>query len=305
MSNTTVANDLVIEALRRAGKKNVAGGQQSGDVQYGREVWLPSVVDDVIARAGMMGVRQFRALQKSVGLIGLQYANGVTLPSDFWRPLQIARVKGDVSGTTPVGASTASTLNMAVSATVTAAQVEGKEVFVTSGVAAGLWRTIVDYNETTDVASVWPDWPTTKVPTGSETYFVIDDRMTVDRENTRITADYRTSTTARDPVEFAIWDERLMFGAPMDAAYSFQVLYYARPSKLALDEDTTGGTVWTRVLEQWRTVIELGLEIRAKNETDDASSRDADKTMRDAVAQLFFEQLDQGDEFEHYALEPM
>lgn len=241
---------LVSAALADAGYANPATALTA----IAEGLWLLEIKNLIWAKQ-----KRLKCLQKTaVGIttIGVsRYAN----PSDFSSDLKITLLSGD-TGTAQTGASGSVTLQSGDSIDV------GKELLITAGTGAGSLSQVSDFDTSTLVATVSPNWPT--APAASSTY------MKVSRYAPLIDGpawDYdalRIPTTAGEPTKFyALGDEdhgEFVLDKAPDKAYGMRNRYYANLMNL----DVTSTTHATFLL-RFQSVLSKGIFSKALKRKDD------------------------------------
>lgn len=172
----------------------------------------------------------------------------------------------DMRGTAQAGASTTITLASTFSKETT--EVRGKLIMILGGTGSGQYRQVVNYNDTTKVATVDTAWTTN--PSSDTTYGV----ATVNRRLWPIEeGDFwqhgsiwywsSASWIPTAPTTAMLHAREIWLDRPPDRQYGLVINYYTD-----LDRIDEAGTVFLRCLRDWRSLWVYGVAVKSMEHYD-------------------------------------
>ena len=242
--------DLILNGMKEGGQYTVSAGSTAytefKNYQFETlksELWAACKTD--------------RLLETEAVVLAAVGKPQVTLPTDFDSEIRVVVYDADESyrGTAQAGA--ASTITLASTFSSTAESMYGRKIFTLSGTGAGYYRDIIDYNDTTKVATVASAWTTT--PDSTTTYLV----ATYDAELRRM--DYSKPTrSANRPSVYGILGSTMSVLPAPDKIYPILVMYRTNLTRL---DDT--GTVFVKHMRERRSLWILGIKLKTMSRYDD------------------------------------
>ena len=262
---------LAAEAIQKA-------GYSSGTSQYtalltrAQTYWAEEVKNDIFGL-----VKNPKFLQKT-GVVPLTaFKAKYSFPSDFSTPISATLVSGTVSGTAQAGA--ASTITLASTDSMSAADAEGKEIVITGGTGPNQIRQIIDYNATTKVATVDQAWGTN--PSSDSTYFIVDSYDKLQEEpvwnydaaasipSTGYPFSYYPEGEKASSQTAANYTGGFIVSPTPDTTYSYAVKIRYYIDMMKVDLDTATDPTITVLYRRWRNVWIQGLFVKALQNQDD------------------------------------
>lgn len=241
---------------------------------------FPSPSAALLSRAQVYWMREIKndiwKLGKNLKSLQLQYPFILNtgqaqyeMPSDFSSIISLQILRGEDTGTATAGA--AGTITLAAASTFSESYLQGREILITGGTGVNQISTIINYNTTTKVATVEPDFST--APDSTSTYMIIGtySPCTV----TQIWGQqFRSMPYGRQrPYEaYIIGDSdsgKLIFNPAPDKTYGARMWYYANLMLLDL-ASTTQATLY----RTWETTFIQGIFCRALQDRDDSRARE-------------------------------
>ena len=142
---------------------------------------------------------------------------------------------------------------------------EQKDILITSGTGQGSLSQIIDYSESTKVATVTPNFTT--APSSGSGYLIIDNEFPVEQ---RPVFEYdlgRISTLQLPDKFYPMGDEdygEFILNCPPDKNYGARLRYYASLQRLDLDS-----TLMSSLYARWRSIWVDGIFVKRLQDADD------------------------------------
>ncbi len=279
------ANKLVGEALKQSGHASPSGRL----LNRARDEWLKRVVQDVQDRAHLTGRSELRSLHvRSIGIAEINRGR-YKLPADYSHGLTVDLLDATHTGLSQSGAT--SSVTLASSEDITAADAEGRYILMTAGESKGQYRQITDYDTTTKIASVDKNWDAHLTPASGDSYEVIDASYPIDAEAPEELTLHSVRSNSGRPCRRTIYEKELVFDRAVDKTYGIMLWYYSNPSSLPFSDDT-----WVRLLDEWMNVLTLGVQFRALRESDDDTAVNVQVDYETSMRSLLEREQDAGRE---------
>lgn len=263
-ANPSVQN-LIEEAFNKVGIANPSTDQKSRATDY----FLEEIKNDLWTRAERRGNTRFRSLQTFEVQITTIGKSKYDFASDFDEEISITLLDGTHTGTAQAGAANAITLESGED--VSEADAVGEYLLLTSGTgadAADNLRQITAYDTSTLIATVDRNWTTN--PDNTSVYLIANEMPDLDKEHIEDVGGLGGANTAiGKPSSFARLvegvNERFILDKPPDkATYGLLIRYYANIHEIDLT-----GTLYARLLQNWRWVFTYGVAARIAEDEDD------------------------------------
>ena len=182
----------------------------------------------------------------------------VTLPTDFDNDISayLYDIDDALAGTAQTGAS--SSLTLASTFSMTAADMYGRYLFTLSGTGSGQYRQITAYNDTTKEATVGSAWTTT--PDSTTTYVISSIFVRLRRDDYVRAREF----TARPSMYSRLGVSMSVLPAP-DKVYPILLTYRSNLTRL----DDTAGTTFIKHLRERRVLWVEGIKTKTMERYDD------------------------------------
>ena len=249
LATNPTLDSLTIEGLVIGGHPGIAAGNA---LQLRAETWVQEMFNDIDQSLSGKKLKPVMVTSFDVTVDGKsRYA----LPSDCAKIQTVTILDGSHTGNCT--AVTASTATLAASESAETDFMQGKMLLLTSGTAVGNCSQITDWNNTTKVASVTPDFTATSFD-GTEGYMVVDTLRNLDETEISL-LDKETSVTSGIPrYYFPIGqgngdaDEtgEMIFDIVPDDVYGIQLRYFAN-----LNLTDLSSNLLVTLYRKWQNVI--------------------------------------------------
>ena len=252
-SNPTVTG-VVTEGLKRGGRVNPS----SLDITNSTNNQFQEVKSDIRRRARHHPL--LVSLYAGVTVVG---QNRYTIPSDHDGVIAVSLWDGpdDYRGTAQTGAS--STITLASDFDQAAADVEGRFLVTTGGTGPNQTRQILDYDNSTKVATMESAWTTT--PTSSTTYLVVNSNHFLYEQSKSYVWNRKTAPmTLGRPQKAMIQGDTLWTDYNPDKIYGLIYDYW-----LDLTSMDEAATQFIKILRQWRSIFIQGVAVKTNQRWDD------------------------------------
>ena len=247
-------NSIITEALKRGGQRNPSATQITDATTH--------AVQEVKA-----DIRHFASRHPLLKTTAVTYTTvGVSRysqPSDVDAVETVVLLDGPDSwrGTATAGATQSITLASTLSEDTTTMQ--GKFLVLTGGTGAEQYRQITNWTNATKVASADSSWTTN--PASGTTYLVVDNHIRLYDYSKAYEWDYlKAPYGLSTPRRASMVAETLYLDYAPDRIYGLLWTYWADLDRL----DETG-TLFIKLLREWRTVWVQGLAMYAAQRYDD------------------------------------
>lgn len=270
-SNPTISQ-IVIEAMKAGGRPNPSTTEVSDQTTHA----LRLVKADIVQLAPRH--RLLKTHASSITTIGkTRYA----LPDDVDELESIVLLDGPDSWTGTAQAGALTSLTMASSFSEDSNTVIGKYIILTGGTGANQYRQATGYNNTTKVLTPDSNWTT--APSTDTTYKLINDHRVLYDEDKHTDWDFiRTPCAQGIPTKMAIVADEMWTDYAPDKVYGLIATYW-----IDLDRLDETGTVFTKLMREWRSIWHLGIAAYTMLRFDDdraASTYATYRSMLDALA---------------------
>jgi hypothetical protein len=290
--------DPTVTTLKTEALKKVGVSSPSATELTRADSWLQELLNDIWTRQFKDGNTRLAALQTEAVQISTVGKNFIDLPEDFDEEISIVVLDGDNRGTARAGGATSITL--ASSETITAANALGKMIVITGGLGSTQYKRIIAYDATTKIATVDSAWTTN--PDSTSTYLVIsakcrklvEDSVTVLDEN-------NIAASTGKPTYFAKFYRKMIFDRPFDlSTYGILTRYFMHINQVDLTEGST--TRITRIMRSWRSVLDAGLQWKTLADKDDSRQGQYYGIYNSLANGLLVKETPYGGEFEGFTL---
>lgn len=242
--------DLILNGMKEGGQYTVSAGSASytefKNYQFETlksELWSACKTD--------------RLLETEAVVLATVGKPQLTLPTDFDSEIRAVVYDADDSQRGIAQGGAASTITLASTFSSSTERMYGRKIFTLSGTGAGHYRDVIDYDDTTKVATLASAW--TVIPDATTTYLV----ATSDFELRRV--DYaRPTRTAGCPTVYGILGPTMSILPAPDKIYPILVLYRTNLTRI---DDT--GAVFVRHMKERRSLWILGIKLKTMSRYDD------------------------------------
>jgi hypothetical protein len=252
-SNPTISQ-IVTEALKRGGRPNPSATEISDTTTH----QLREVKADIVQFAPRH--RLLKTHASSITTIGkTRYA----LPDDVDEMESVVLLDGPDSwtGTAQDGATTSITL--AADFSEDSNTIIGKYIILTGGTGANQYRQATGYDNSTKVLTPDSNWTT--APSTDTTYKLINDhRVLYDQDKHTDWDHIRTPCAQGIPTKMAIVADEMWTDYAPDKVYGLIATYW-----IDLDRLDETGTVFTKLLREWRSIWIQGVATYVMQRFDD------------------------------------
>lgn len=256
-ANPTQA-ELVSEALAMAGESDPTAA-----VTTRANLWLEEIKNDIWRKE-----KKLKSLQKTCYAILQAGQSRYAYPSSFSSDLSLTILDGQNRGTAQAG--TTSSITLQASDTNGDTDLIGKEVIITSNTGVGSFSQITDYDSSTKVATVTPDFET--APDSTSTYLIKDTETDLEPRPISDFKLYQQGGNNLPRYFFPLGDEdngEFILNCPPDKIYGARIRYYA--NIMTLDTATDH---FSNLLLQWRNIWIQGIVYRKFRDANDDRSND-------------------------------
>jgi hypothetical protein len=291
ITNITASN-LVNEAFDECGIDSATSTQKTRAEDY----FLQFILNDIMNTAFKDGNTRLKTLQETLLDASVEGQRTLDLAEDMDEEILVEVLDGSRRNTAQTGNST--TITLVSSDSGTASNTEGRWIFLTGGTGADQIRQVTDYNATTKVATVDSAWSTT--PTSSTTYLVVDNVYPLDEVNISEIESSATKSTGR-PTCFAKYNRQIIFDRAFDrSTYGIRLRYYMNVHELDRTEGSTSR--YTRVLQNWQSVLVTGVAWKILEDIDDNRQISKIQEYETKKQGLLVKEIPYGGEFAGFAV---
>ncbi len=289
---------ICTEALQKSGIGSPAG---TALLTRAENQWMEEVKNDIYNTAKRSGSTRFKTLQTFNVQISISGQTKYDTPSDFGEEILLTLLEGTHTGIAQAGGNTSITLESGENAT--EEEVEGNSILLTDGTGKVGLRQSVDYNTTTEIATVDSAWDTN--PDATSIYVVIDKTTEINEEGLEDIGSLGTSFQKGKPNTFMIKNEgvnnKIVFNQPFDSAlYGILLEYYVNIHNIDLTE---GSTLISKIFKNWHSVLLYGVYVKALDDADDDRYAAAKSEYMRMKGDLLIKELPHVDEFEGFEVE--
>jgi len=274
-TSTTITN----EAFKKFGIASPSSAQATRAIDY----ILEAVKDDIWKLS-----KKWRSLQTFDYVPTVSGVPHYQAPTDFQSDLQIILLDGNSRSTLATGSASAPVLNSAETAA--KSDVEGKLLLITAGTGVNQAKHVKTYTVASQTCAMAENY--TLAPATGDSYLIVTSHHPLGavkaiRDYDRIMS---PGLLARPTEAFHVPDtaegDFYLYPVP-DKVYGLLRRYYSNLKELDL-----AGTLYTRILWQWRDVFTLGCFYYLCADYGDKRTKDADKDYRNALMQLKATEVD-------------
>jgi len=242
--------DIILNGMKEGGQYTVtAGGTAYAEFKLYQfetlksEMWAACKTD--------------RLLETETVLIAATGKTQLVLPADFDSEIRLVLYDADDSYRGTLQSATASTVTLAADFSSTPETMYGMRFFTLTGSGAGQHREIIDYNDSTKVATLSADL--SPLADGTTTYLIATVEYNLPRR------DYeRAVRSSIRPVMYGAYAAGLSVYPAPDRVYPILLLY--RPNLTRLDD---AGAVFVKHLRERRSLWIAGVKAKTASRYDD------------------------------------
>lgn len=252
--NNPTLSEIVLEGLAKAGDRN----PKQEIIDRAEDYWMEEIKNTIRHMSPKLSSLQVT----SIGVL-VKGQSRYAYPSDYASDLSIVLLDGGSSGIAQTGS--VSSITLASDDSSSLGGIQGKDILITSGTGQGSLSQITDYNESTKVATVTPNFTT--APAASSGYLIIDNEYAVEQ---RPVFEYdlgRSSTLSMPDKFYPMGDEdygEFILNCPPDKNYGARLRYYASLQRLDLNS-----TLLSTLYARWRSIWVDGIYSKRLQDADD------------------------------------
>ena len=246
--------DIVTEGLKKAGDAD----PDATLITRASDLWMEEIKNIIRFESPKLATLQVT----SIGVLNKGQSR-YAYPTDFGSDLSIVLLDGGTSGTAQDGSS--GTITLALSDNSTLGSLQGKDILITSGIGQGSLSQITNYDESTKVATVTPNFTT--APTTGSGYLVIESEYAVEQRPVFEYDSGRTASLSKPEKFYPMGDEdygEFILNCPPDKSYGARLRYYASLQRLDLS-----GTLMSTLYARWRSILTDGIYVKRLQEMDE------------------------------------
>lgn len=247
-------SSIVGQALKRAGRTTPTALQIDEAANHA----LQEVKADI-----MLAASTHPNLLTTATTITTRGLQRYAFPQDYNEPYSIVLLDGleEWRGTSQGGSGTTITLDASLN--VSADDIEGKHILITSGSGVEEYRQILSYDTSTHVATVEIAWGSD--PTSASEYIIVSDYYQLYPVDTYTQFDRtRTQTPLGKPTVLSEFSQEYLLYPVPDKAYGILNRYFVDMSKL----DETG-PLFIQLLREWRSLWIQGVAVKTMQRFDE------------------------------------
>lgn len=252
---TPDATSIVQQALKRAGRTTPTSLQ----IQEAIDHALQEVKSDI-----MLAADTHPSLMVTATTVTTRGQQRYSFPIDYNQPYSIMLLDGHEEWRGTAQGGTAISITLSNSLSVSANDIVGKYILITSGPGIEEYRQIISYDTSTHIATVEVEW--LNVPTASSTYIIVTDYRQLWPVDTATELDRIQNPTVlgkpSSASEFGL--EYFLYPVPDLSTYGILNRYFVDLSKL--DES---GTLFTQLLREWRSLWIQGVAVKSMQRFDE------------------------------------
>lgn len=252
-SNPTL-RQIVTEGLISAGDSDPS----SDLIDRAENFFMEDIKNMIRHESGKLSVLQVT----SIGVL-VKGQSRYAYPTDFGSDLSIVLLDGGVSGMAQAGAS--GTITLAANDNSSLGGIQGKEILITSGSGQGSLSQITNYDESTKLVTVTPNF--TSPPSPGSGYLIIDNEYPVEQRPVFEFDGGRSIILSRPEKFYPMGDEdygEFILNCPPDKSYGARLRYYANLQRLDLDS-----TLMSTLYARWRAILTDGIRVKRLQEADE------------------------------------
>src|SRR3990172_11390470 len=243
-------SSIVTEALAKAGYPIPSAALTT----RASNQWMEEIKDDLLMALKTSRIKSIEFSSVMVTTPGIGKYSDPEESSD----LSMTLLNGTVTGTAQAGS--ANTIQLEASTAKTEAELLGKEILVTSGTGKGSISQVIDFDESTKIATVSPNFNT--APASGSGYMVIESYSPIEKKTTIEYDRLITPTvTGKPEFYFPVGDDTYgsfyLYHVP-DKDYGIRQKWYADLTRLDLS-----GTRISTLYRRWRNVWIYGVAWKA------------------------------------------
>lgn len=256
--------------------------------------WLEEIFNEILDTAVQSGRTNLKTLQETLYDGSVKGQRTLDLAEAFDEEVTISILDGTNRGTAQAGGATSITL--ASTETITEARILGKDIFITGGTGADGIRQCVAYSTTTNIATVDSAWSVN--PAVSSTYLIVERTYPPLEEISMEEMDEIQPAAIGIPMQFAKFKRQIIFDRAFDlSTYGIRLRYFVN-----IHEVDRAGTLYTRILQNWRAVLIQGLYYKALENVGDTEWEKAHGKFQQLVGKKINKELPYGGEFAGFTL---
>jgi hypothetical protein len=282
---------LVTEAYNQSG----IASPSSDEVTRGTTYFLEEILDDIWNSAERHGNTRLKTLQYTQHFTLTVGKNTYAIAESMDEEFSLLILDGPSRNTAQAGAAT--TITLAADETITNARALGKLIYVTAGTGVGGNKRITAYDSSTKIATVESAW--TINPASGSTYTIVETQTLIDEEHPTEFNLYQPATPGK-PSSFMKYGREIVFNRPVDRTYVFQMKAYYNIHQV--DRVEGASETFTRILRNWRSVLQAGLEWKVLESQDDGRAANAEKRYERRKESLVVREIAYGGEFVGFRL---
>lgn len=290
------ADNLVDEAWKQCGITSPSAAQSTRAIDY----FMQEIFNDIMQAAFLNGNTRLKSLQDTFLDASVDGQRTLALNEAMDEELVVEILDGSRRSTAQTGTST--TITLVSSDSSTAANAEGRWIFLTGGTGVDQIRQITDLNTSTKVATVDSAWTTT--PDSTTTYLIVDNIYGPETglEEVHISEIESSATPEKGrPTQFAKFNRDLIFNKAFDrSTYGIRIRYYMNIHEV----DRTEGSSerYTRILQNWQSTLLAGLKWLMFKDLNDNREKEQKEEYLSARTALLIKETPFGGEFTGFTL---
>lgn len=282
-TNPTLSG-LVTEALKKAGHSAPTATQ----ITRATDEWFQEILNDIWTAAVAANNIRLKSLQETLIDVSILNTRTLDLPEDFEEEEDEAFTILDGTHRDTAQAGGASSITLASDEDATQAEVEGKFMLLTGGLGENGYRQAVSYDTSTKIALTDSAWDTT--PDSTSTYLIVNKFHLVEEDSLGDFYGQSADPAPGIPSFYTRYNRQIIFDRPFDkATYGIRIPYFMNIHEVDLTEGAT--TRITRILQNWRNVIALGLQYKGEEDEDLAESQRTQASYASAVGRLIAREI--------------
>jgi len=257
-----------------------------------QDEWLEEIFNEILDTAVQTGRTNLKTLQDTLYDASVKGSRTIDLAEAFDEEVAVAILDGTERGTAQAGSTT--TITLASDEDITEARILGKDIFITGGTSADSISQCTAYDTTTKVATVSPTWT---APASGSTYLVVEKVHLLEEINIEDLEEIQPMAIGI-PSEFAKYKRQLIFDRAFDiSTYGIRLRYFVN-----IHEVDRAGTLYTRILQNWRGILVQGLYYKALESQGDTEWEKARSVFGGLTAKKINKEIPYGGEFQGFTL---
>ena len=281
------------EALNRVGIFSSTAIQRS----RAKNNFLRAILADIWTSPGATYNIRLKSLQAKHVEVLTEGLSKFSVPSAFDEEITLTLLDSTHTGTAQIGS--ASTITLEAGEDVTASEIEGHFILITSGTSVGELKQCSSYNTTTLVATT-EDW--TATPDSTSKYAIIDSTYELEEETVSDLQGIGEDFIKSRPTNFVklkeSGNEYFVLNCPVDKnTYGVLVRYYVIP--IELDET---GAMMTTIYSNWYQALIEGTAWKIAVDEDDDRAEKFEKAYFRLKANLLAKEIPFGGDFQGFEI---